>query len=77
MRTTIELPEALFRRTKAVAALRGSSMKDLIIRAIEREVAAKSNNSTKPSQRAKFPVVHLKSGREIDLSGFDFDDLLA
>ena len=78
MRTTIDLPDTLFRRTKAVAALRGSSMKDLIVRAIEREVAAqsKSGSAAKPSPRAKFPVVHLKSGREIDLSGFDFDDLL-
>lgn len=77
MRTTIDLPDALFRRTKAVAALRGSSMKDLIVRAIERELVAKSGNQAKPSQRAKFPVVHLRSGREIDLAGFDFDDLLA
>ena len=76
MRTTIDLPDTLFRRTKAIAALRGSSMKDLIVRAIEREVAAPSGNSEKPSRRAKFPVVHLKSGREIDLNGFDFDDLL-
>ncbi len=78
MRTTIDLPDTLFRRTKAVAALRGSSMKDLIVRAIEHEVAVQSGNATKPSsQRAKLPVVHLKSGREIDLTGFDFDDLLA
>jgi hypothetical protein len=78
MRTTIDLPDTLFRRTKAVAALRGSSMKDLIVRAIERELTAqsKSGSAAKPSQRAKFPVVHLKSGREIDLTGFDFDDLL-
>ena len=77
MRTTIDLPDILFRRTKAVAALRGSSMKDLIVRAIERELVAKSGNQAKPSQHAKFPVVHLRSGREIDLAGFDFDDLLA
>jgi hypothetical protein len=78
MRTTIDLPDTLFRRTKAVAALRGSSMKDLIVRAIEREVTAqvKSGSAAKPAHRAKFPVVHLKSGREIDLTGFDFDDLL-
>lgn len=77
MRTTIDLPDALFRRTKAVVALRGSSMKDLIVRAIERELVAKSGNQAKFSQRAKFPVVHLRSGREIDLAGFDFDDRLA
>ena len=62
MRTTIDLPDALFRRMKALAALRGSSMKDLIVRAIEREVAAKSGSAAKPARPAKFPVVHLKSG---------------
>lgn len=36
----IDMPDALFRKTKAVAALRGSSMKDLIIRAVEKEVTA-------------------------------------
>ena len=51
-------------------------MKDLIVRAIEREVAEKGGDAENPSRRAKFPVVHLKSGREIDLNGFDFDDLL-
>ena len=77
MRSTVDLPDALFRRTKAVAALRGSSMKDLIVRAIEREVLAKSANEAKSSKRAKFPVVHLRSGRDIDLAGFHIDDLLA
>ncbi|MEO8127260.1 MAG: hypothetical protein ABJF23_27465 [Bryobacteraceae bacterium] len=73
MRTTIDLPDNLFRRTKAVAALRGSSMKELIVQAIEREL---TTNAGKPSHRSKFPVVHLKSGRELNLTGFDFDDLL-
>ena len=76
MRTTIDLSDTLYRRTKAVAALRGSSMKDLIVQAIERELAPKSGKALRTSQPAKFPVVHLRSGREIDLAGFDFDDLL-
>jgi hypothetical protein len=77
MRTTVDLPDALFRRTKAVAALRGSSMKDLIVQAIEREISSKERSAAKsPSQRSKLPVVHLRSGRKIDLTGFDFDDLL-
>jgi len=78
MRTTIDLPENLFRRTKALAAVRGSSMKDLIVRALEREVNAQgSETQTSSRKRPPFPVVHLKSGRKLDLSDFDFDDLLA
>ena len=78
MRITIDLPDNLFRRTKALAAVRGSSMKDLIIRAVEHEVNAEgaANRASSP-RRAGFPVVHLKSGRKLDLGKFDFDDLLA
>ncbi len=77
MRTTIDLPDALFRRTKAVAALRGSSMKDLIVRAVEREVTRDS--SVQEGQVAKpvrLPLIHLGRGRKLDLTEFDFDDLL-
>jgi hypothetical protein len=74
MRTTIDLPDALFRKTKATAAMRGSSMKDLIVRAVEREVSqAPARPKTK---RAKLPVIHLWKGRKLDLTHFDFDDLL-
>jgi hypothetical protein len=35
MKTTLELPDALLRRTKAAAALRGVSMRDFIAQALE------------------------------------------
>ena len=34
MRTTIEIPDALFRRTKAEAALSGKSLKSFVIEAL-------------------------------------------
>jgi hypothetical protein len=79
MRTTIDLPDALFRKTKAIAALQGTSMKELIVRAVEREID-QSGASKRPggkSRRKKIPVIHLSGGRTLDLTGFDFDDLLA
>jgi hypothetical protein len=78
MRTTIELPDALFRRTKALAALRGSSMKDLIVRALEREVTRGSGVLERQAtvKPVRVPLLHLGRGRKLDLTGFDFDDLL-
>ena len=35
MKTTLELPDALLRRTKAAAAMAGMSMRDFIARALE------------------------------------------
>ena len=74
MRTTIDMPDALFRKTKAVAALRGSSMKELIIQAVEREVTAIVAPAKR--KRIKLPLVKSRSGRKLDLTGFDFDELL-
>jgi hypothetical protein len=75
MRTTIEIPDTLFRKTKATAALRGSTMKELVVRALEREVGSPSKKIA--TRRVKLPLIHLKSGRKLDLTNFDFDDLLA
>lgn len=76
MRTTIDLPDTLFRQTKATAALRGSTMKDVIVRALQREVGG--GRPSKPAvNRVKLPLMRLKNGRKLDLTNFDFDDLLA
>jgi hypothetical protein len=78
MRTTIDLPDNLLRRTKALAAVRGSSMKELIVRAVEREVSTEGSVAAGPSAgRGELPLVHLRTKRKLDLSKFDFDDLLA
>lgn len=77
MRTTIDLPDPLFRKAKALAALQGSSMKDLIVRALERETEAVA--IVKPKRKdepLKLPHLRMKSGRKLDLTGFNFDDLL-
>jgi hypothetical protein len=40
MKTTIEMPDELFRRAKAVAALQGLSMKEWLTNLLRREVGA-------------------------------------
>jgi hypothetical protein len=74
MRTTIDMPDALFRKTKAVAALRGSSMKELIIHAVEREVTTVAPPGKR--KRVKLPLIRSWKGQKLDLTGFDFDELL-
>lgn len=39
MKTTIELPDALFHRAKVVAAQRATTMKQLLVTALEKELA--------------------------------------
>ena len=39
MRTTIDIPDALFRRAKATAAARGLTLKQFIVNAVEHEIS--------------------------------------
>lgn len=72
------LPDELFRRTKALAALRGDSFKDLVVRAIASETAGRNPAAVgQAARRARLPLIRLRSRRKLDLTGFDFDDLLA
>lgn len=75
MRTTIEIPDALFRRTKSLAAARGITLKRLIVTAVEREVEPVRAAAGK--KRRPLPVIHLEPGRTLDLTTFNFDDLLS
>jgi hypothetical protein len=76
MRTTVDLPDDLFRRTKALAALRGDSLKELIVRAVEHEVIVRGRAGA-AARPTGLPLLHLRKRRKLDLTGFDFDDLLA
>lgn len=45
MKTTIELPDRLFRQAKAAAATRGISLKEFFAESVERRLRAGSENS--------------------------------
>jgi hypothetical protein len=45
MKTTLELPDELLRRTKAVAALRGMSMRDFVAQALEAQLKTTTKNA--------------------------------
>lgn len=78
MRTTIDLPDSLFRRAKSTAALRGTSLKDLLVVAVEKELAApEAEPGRTPPRRMRLPLVRLKGKRRLELGGVNFDDLLA
>jgi hypothetical protein len=57
MRTTIDLPDDLFRRAKAEAAHRGIKMKDLFASVLEKELASQSTKPKKKGMGRPVPVV--------------------
>jgi hypothetical protein len=56
MKTTLEMPDELFRRAKATAAQRGQSLKQLVTAALERELAGPALG-TKSSKRKRISAV--------------------
>ncbi len=42
MRTTIDIPDSLFRELKSAAALRGETLKALLLRAVKKELHGES-----------------------------------
>ncbi|MFW5695752.1 MAG: hypothetical protein ACOCYB_11330 [Alkalispirochaeta sp.] len=55
MRTSIDLPDELFRHAKALSSLRGITLKALITRALEHEL--ESATVTIRPRRVRFPIV--------------------
>ncbi len=55
MKTTLEMPDELFRRAKATAAQRGQSLKLLVTVALERELAGPAPG-TRTSKRRQAEV---------------------
>ena len=60
MRTTVELPDELFRRAKARAALQGCSLKDLVADGLRLLLQTPSARSRIPSRRTQFPIIKPK-----------------
>lgn len=77
MRTTVELPEPVYRRTEEIAQSRGLSVDALISDVLEREFGAESSIPAQDQPRVKFPLIISNQPGTLDLKDFDFDDLLA
>ncbi len=59
MKTTIEIPDELFREAKARAATEGIKLKDLVADALSARLRAPSNSQ---KRRARFPIIRNKAG---------------
>jgi hypothetical protein len=63
MKTTLELPDDLFREMKAAAALRGMKLRDFVTGAISEQLARMNKQNSLWSRR--LPPVPLVSKREL------------
>ena len=73
MRTTVDLPDETFRELKALAVRRRTTLKELLIRAAERELSLADTNK----HRTQLPLVHSSKPGTLHLTNTEIDDLLA
>jgi hypothetical protein len=73
MRTTIDLPNDLFRQAKSKAALRGKTLKEFVQAAIEKEISATTQRA---SYRVKLPLIKSKNPKSLSLRNAEIEDLL-
>ena len=67
MRTTIDLPDELFRQAKVRAALDGMKLKDLITRFVEQGLGqgAPGSGALPRRRRSELPVARAATGRTL------------
>ena len=77
VRTTIELPAPVLREIKILAARSGSSLKEVVLRAIEREIAVSLRRSARRVS-VKLPLLPSKRpGALRSMTNAEIEDLLA
>ncbi|HET7347935.1 MAG TPA: hypothetical protein VFJ10_11425 [Acidobacteriaceae bacterium] len=59
MKTTLEIPDPVFRRAKSVAAQRGIPLRAFVTEAVEEKLAATSQKGEKPWVRLAGGLKHL------------------
>jgi Ribbon-helix-helix protein, copG family len=79
MRTTVDIPDPLYRELKSKAAMEGRSVKELVLRAVESELRQPEKlEPTKRREKLRIPILkskepgtlHLDNERIFDLIGF-------
>ena len=74
MRTTVDIPDTTYRKLKSKAAQQGSSVKELILRGVERELRAgarKRGRLQAPIVRSKQPgALHLTNEQIYEIIPF-------
>ena len=73
MRTTIDIPDGLYRRLKARAATEGKPAKTLILQGVERVLAA----SPSTNRKIVVPVVRSKRPGSLRLDNARIDDVIS
>ena len=73
MRTTVDIPDALYRELKAKAAREKSTVKRLILRGVQMELRPRTG---KKKQRVSFPIIRSKNPGTLEIDNAKIYDLV-
>jgi hypothetical protein len=79
MQTTVNLPDSLYEKSEALAASRGATVEQFIVEAVAKEVQGNLGSRAGGicgDREVELPIIRSRRPGTLDLSRFDFDDLL-
>jgi hypothetical protein len=74
MKTTVEIPDRVYRRLKTRAASEGSSAKELILRGVQRMLGGVPRKSRR---RVRLPIVRSKKPGRVQLDNAKIYDIIS
>ena len=74
MRTTVDIPDPIYRRLKSAAAERGCSVKELVLRGVKTELAG--GKPARPRQPVTLPLIDSKRPGWLRLSNREINEIL-
>jgi hypothetical protein len=74
MRTTVDIPDSLYRELKSKAAREKRSVKELILRSVEVELRPRSKKRTR---RVTFPLIPSKAPGTLDIDNAKIYELIS
>lgn len=75
MRTTIDIPDEIYRKLKVKAAMEGETVREIALRGIQRELGL--TEAPTPRKKFQIPVIHSTRPGTLHLTNEDIDDILA
>jgi len=73
VRTTVDIPDPVYRELKGKAAREGHSVKELILRGVEHEL----KKGTRKSRRVSLPIVPSKRPRTLELDNAKIFEIIS
>lgn len=73
MRTTVDIPDSLYRRLKLAAALRGCSVQDLVLRGLKAELQA--HGGRRKQKLVKLPIIASKHPGSLKLTNRKINEI--